>query len=75
MELNNNLLNFRLKLGYKYSKEFAIFLGINPAQYSRYENNSVQPEPITLYKIYLKIKSKDPNLHLEDLLICNTLEE
>lgn len=68
MTLKNNLLQIRLKLGFRYSKDFAIFLDINISQYSRYESNNVQPELPTLCKIYEKIKIKDTSIHLEDLI-------
>lgn len=37
--LKNRLLEIRLKMGYKNSKDFAKFLGISNSMYSMLENN------------------------------------
>lgn len=71
MALKNNFLKLRLKLGYKHSKDFAAYLGINKDQYFRYENNVVEPGIETYYRAFLKIKELDPSIHFEDLLITN----
>lgn len=61
--LRNRLLEVRLKMGYKFQKDFAEFLGIARNQYTRYENNSVQPSLEVLYDISRKL-----NCHMEDLI-------
>lgn len=67
MALKNNFLKLRLRLGYKRSKDFAAYLGINKDQYSRYETNAVEPGIETYYKSFLKIKKLDTSIHFEDL--------
>lgn len=61
--LKNKLLEIRLKLGYKYAKEFAEFLGINNQQYSRYESNRSQPTLETAYTIAKKL-----DIRIEDFI-------
>ncbi|WP_423231060.1 helix-turn-helix transcriptional regulator [Clostridium magnum] len=62
--MKNRLLEIRLKIGYKKQKDFAEFLDIATNQYSRYENNSVQPSVEQLCKISKKLKCT-----MEDLII------
>lgn len=62
--VKNRLLEIRLKLGYKYAKDFAEFLGINNQQYSRYEVNKSQPTLETAYKIAKKL-----NIPIEELIL------
>lgn len=61
--IKNNLLKIRLNLGYKYAKDFAEFLEINPNQYTRYEANKIQPSSEILYKICKKL-----NMPIESIL-------
>lgn len=61
--VKNRLLEIRLKLGYRYAKDFAEYLGINNQQYSRYESNKSQPTLETAYKIAKKL-----NIKIEDLI-------
>lgn len=68
MALKNNLLKIRLRLGYKYGKDFAQFLNINKNQYSRYESHSSEPSLPILYEAYKKVKIIDPNIHFEDFI-------
>ncbi len=53
--IKNRLLEIRLQMGYKYQHEFANLLGVHKYQYSRYENNLVQPSLEVMYKIAKKI--------------------
>ena len=61
--IKNKLLDIRLKLRYKKQKDFADFLGIAQAQYSKYENNKDQPSIQIFYKI-----SKKLNIPIDDLI-------
>lgn len=61
--VKNRLLEIRLKLGYRYAKDFAEYLDINNQQYSRYESNRSQPTLETAYKIAKKL-----NIRIEDLI-------
>lgn len=49
-------------------KGFAAFLGLHPSTISRYENHEVEPDTPALYKMWQKLKTKFPDLHMEDLL-------
>lgn len=62
--VKNRLLEIRLKLGYRYSKDFADYLEINSQQYSRYESNKSQPTLETAYKIAKKL-----NIPIEELIL------
>lgn len=64
--LKNKLLEIRLKLGYRYAKDFAEYLGINSQQYSRYESNKSQPTLETAYKIAKKLNIKIEEIIKED---------
>jgi transcriptional regulator with XRE-family HTH domain len=59
----NRLLKIRLKMGYKYAKDFAELLELNPNQYSRYESNKMQPSSEVVYKICKKL-----NIRIEEIL-------
>lgn len=48
--------------------EFADFLGQAYLQYTRWENNVVQPSTIKLVEIWQKLKTKFPEINLQDLL-------
>lgn len=61
--LKNRLLEIRLSKGYKYAKDFAELLELNPNQYSRYESNKMQPSSEVLYKICKKL-----NMPIEKIL-------
>ncbi|EJP6471344.1 helix-turn-helix transcriptional regulator [Clostridium botulinum] len=63
MAIKNRLLNIRLEMGYKFQKDFAEFLGINPYQYNRYEKNVSQPSVEILYNISKRINKK-----IEDII-------
>lgn len=62
--VKNKLLEIRLKLGYRYAKDFAEFLDINSQQYSRYECNKSQPTLETAYRIAKKL-----NIQIEELIL------
>lgn len=53
--VRNKLLEIRLKLGYKFQKDFAEYLGLSQYQYNRYERNENQPS----LKVILDICSKE----------------
>lgn len=53
--LKNRLLEIRLRQGYKYAKDFAELLELNPNQYSRYESNKMQPSSEVVYRICKKL--------------------
>lgn len=61
--IKNKLLEIRLKLGYKKQKDFAEYLEIARNQYTRYENNQVQPSLEVIYDIAKKL-----NLNIEDIV-------
>jgi len=65
--VKNRLLEIRLSRGYKFQKDFAQFLEIPRNQYSRYENNSVQPSVEVLYNI-----SKKLNCHIEEIIVVES---
>ena len=49
-------------------KPFADLIGVGYFQYTRYENNKAQPALETLWSIYKVLKSKIPDLNMQDLL-------
>lgn len=53
--VKNRLLEIRLKLGYKFQKDFAGFLKLSQYQYNRYERNERQPS----LEVVIKICSPD----------------
>ena len=61
--IKNRLLDIRLNLRYRKQKDFAEFLGISQAQYSKYENNKEQPSIQVFYKISQKL-----NISIDDLI-------
>lgn len=64
--VKNRLLEIRLKLGYRYAKDFAEYLEINSQQYSRYESNKSQPTLENAYKIAKKLNIKIEEIIKED---------
>lgn len=67
LKVMNNLLKYRLLLGYKKSKDFAEFLNIDPSNYSQIEGNHKQVELRTALAIAKKIKGKMKDVNMEDL--------
>lgn len=53
--VKNRLLEFRLKLGYKFQKDFAEYLELSQYQYNRYEQNERQPSLEIALKICYKL--------------------
>lgn len=51
MGVKNKFLDIRLRLGYKFQKDFAEFLEIGQYQYNRYERNERQPTLEVVLKI------------------------
>lgn len=62
MGVKNKLLEIRLKLGYKNSKDFAEFLGINKSMYSLIENNKRNVNLENAFDISQKL-----NMNIEDI--------
>lgn len=60
--LKNKLLEIRLKLGYKNSKDFADFLGVNKSMYSLIENNKRNVNLENAFDIAEKL-----NMKIEDI--------
>jgi DNA-binding XRE family transcriptional regulator len=60
--VRNRLLEIRLKLGYKNSKDFAEFLGINKSMYSLIENNKRNVNLENAFDIAEKL-----NMKIEDI--------
>lgn len=56
MGVKNRLLEIRLKMGYKFQKDFAEFLKISQYQYNRYERNENQPSLEIVIKMCCKEK-------------------
>jgi len=65
--MQNNLKHFRHRLEMNMT-EFAAFLGLPLAQYSRYENQKAQPNIDTLITIRDKLRKRFPSLTLDDLI-------
>lgn len=65
--LKNKLNYFRHQLCFNKQKEFAVYLGVSKYSLNRWESQIVQPDVISLWKIYLKLKESYPELHLEEL--------
>jgi putative transcriptional regulator len=63
MKLQNNFKNIRHELR-KDKGEFAIYIGVHPSQYSRYENQKTQPDLATAIRISEKL-----NKTVNDLFI------
>jgi DNA-binding XRE family transcriptional regulator len=49
-------------------KEMAAFLEVNYQQYVDWENHKGEPNTDSLYKLWLKLKEKFPDMNLQDLL-------
>ncbi|NFH80309.1 helix-turn-helix domain-containing protein [Clostridium botulinum] len=62
MGVKNKLLEIRLSLGYKNSKDFADFLGINKSMYSLIENNKRVVNLENAFAIAEKL-----NMNIEDI--------
>ncbi|MBY6915438.1 helix-turn-helix transcriptional regulator [Clostridium botulinum] len=62
MGVKNKLLEIRLSLGYKNSKDFADFLGINKSMYSLIENNKRVVNLENAFVIAEKL-----NMNIEDI--------
>lgn len=48
--------------------EFAKLIGISYNQYTKYENNKVQPSIDNLWDIWERLRIKFPEINLQDLL-------
>jgi putative transcriptional regulator len=59
VEIKNRLLDIRMILGFKYAKDFAIYLGVTPSQLSLWENNQIQPEYIKMIELWEKIRQHE----------------
>lgn len=60
--IKNKLLSIRLELGYKFSKDFAEFLGIQSSTYSLIENNKKAVSLENAFQIAEKL-----NMKIEDI--------
>lgn len=56
MVIKNRFLEIRLKLGYKFQKDFAEYLGLHISHYNRYEKNTMQPN---LQQVYILLRKLD----------------
>lgn len=65
--MENNLKHYRHKMEMNKS-EFAAFLGVSLSQYSRWENQKIQPSVDTLIMIRDKLRAHFPNLTLDNLV-------
>lgn len=54
--VKNRLLEIRLKMGYKFQKDFAEMLGLDLSMYGKYENNRRQPSQEITYVILKKLE-------------------
>ena len=61
--VKNRLVQIRLQMGFRFQKDFAKHLGIDPWLYNRYEKNAVQPSAETLLLICEKT-----NLKIEEVI-------
>ncbi|MEW8957834.1 MAG: helix-turn-helix transcriptional regulator [Moorella sp. (in: firmicutes)] len=66
--VRNRLKYWRHQLQIDSKREFASLIGVTEWSLSRWEHQKAQPSLDTLIKIYLRLKSKLPDLHLEDLI-------
>lgn len=60
--LKNRLLEIRLKLGYRFQKDFAEYLGISKKEYNLLENNKKDATLEKAYEIAEKL-----NMRIEDI--------
>ncbi len=60
--VKNRLLEIRLRLGYKYAKDFAEYLGIKGSMYSLIENNKKNVSLDNAFEIAEKL-----NMKIEDI--------
>ncbi|MBU3087451.1 helix-turn-helix domain-containing protein [Clostridium gasigenes] len=60
--VKNRLLEIRLGLGYKYAKDFAVFLGLKGSMYSLIENNKKNVNLDNAFEIAEKL-----NMNIEDI--------
>ena len=65
--IRNRLKSIRHRLEIDTQTEMARVLGINNQQLSRWENQQGQPNLETAFKIWMALKPRLPDLHIEDL--------
>jgi putative transcriptional regulator len=53
--IKNRLLDIRLQIGYRFQKDFAEFLNMDPNDYNRIENNKKQVSLETAFDIAEKL--------------------
>lgn len=63
----NKLKYFRHRLQIDTQIEYAEFLGFSGFSVNRWEKQVSQPDITSTFKIYLKLKERIPDLHMEDL--------
>lgn len=65
--IRNRLKSIRHQLEIDTQKEFAIFLGVARPQVNRWEKHKEQPTLETYYKLWKIIKTRLPDINLQDL--------
>lgn len=70
MKIRNRLKYWRHQLMMNVS-EYAEFLGVHQSQVSRWEKsnetNKSKPSAETLYRIFVSLRTRFPDMHMEDL--------
>jgi putative transcriptional regulator len=67
--IKNRLEDIRIKkLGYKFQKDFAEWLGMEVSMYCLYENNKKKkPDPDMMFAIVEKVRERIPDIKFEDV--------
>lgn len=66
--MQNRLKYYRHILQIDSQKEYAEILGVSAWTINRWEKQLVQPDITSMYKVFLRLKTRIPDLHMEDLL-------
>ena len=66
--IRNRLKSIRHKLEIDTQTEMAQLLGVTRQQVSRWESQAYQPNTEMLYRLWLALRTRLPDLHMEDLI-------
>ena len=66
--MRNRLKYYRHLLQFDEQKDFAEFLGFSAWSVNRWEGQKTQPDAESLYKIFLRLRERIPDVHMEDLI-------
>lgn len=64
----NRLQHYRHVLEFRFNKEYAEFLGVTESQLSLWTKHKSEPELDTLIRLWKQIKTRIPDVNLQDLI-------